>query len=67
MDGGGEPRGVKLRDGSPLVCSSCQGEEFRKPKLGGILDDRNSWGLLVFECAVCGVIQFVAGFDKERR
>lgn len=67
MAAGDEPHGVKLRDGSSLTCASCGGQEFRKPKPGGIFDDRNSWGVLVFECAACGVIQFVAGFDKERR
>ena len=64
--GADESRGVKLRDGSKLTCASCGGQEFQKPKLGGIFDDRNSWGLLTFECVSCGVIQFVAGHDKER-
>lgn len=66
MAAGDEPHGVKLRDGSSLTCASCGGQEFRQPRLGGFIA-RHSWGLLVFECAACGVIQFVAGFEKERR
>ena len=63
-DAEAEARGVKLRDGSRLTCPTCGGQEYCKPK---VLDDRNFWGLLAFECEGCGVIQFVAGFDKERR